>query len=79
MQPGVHSLNKHLLDTWIIGLNAREVKMTKTMSAQGVQSRRGDKHIKHVIAVYGLGRAMAQLCRSIREHRGEVEPEEHCL
>lgn len=47
-------------------LNAREVKMTKTVSAPGVKSRGEDKHIKHIIAIYSLGSAVVQICRSIR-------------
>lgn len=44
--------------------------MTKTVSAPGVQPRGGDKHIKHIIAIYGLGSAVVQICGSIRG-RGE--------
>lgn len=35
--------------------------MTKTVSAPGVQSRGGDKHIKHIIAMYSLGSAVVQI------------------
>lgn len=37
--------------------------MTKIVSAPGVQSRGGDKHIKHIIAMYSLGSLMVQICR----------------
>lgn len=41
--------------------------MTKTMSAQGVQSRGEDKHIKHVIAVIRLGKCNGT---AMQEHQG---------
>lgn len=70
MQPVVHLHHEPLLIASEIVSSAREVKMTGTASAPGVQSRGGDTHTKGVAAIRSLGSAMAQIRGSVLRTRG---------